>query len=118
MVFKKIPTLGIEMNKTKVKMNKPIYSGLSKLEISKIVMLEFWYEYIKPKYQNKAHLCYMDTDSFIINTKTEDAYKNIANYVEKRFDISNYEVKRLLPIRKNKKVIVLMKDELGGKIMT
>ena len=57
--------LAIEMKKTKVKMNKPAYLGLSILEISKTLMYEFWYDYIKPKYQNNAKLCYMDTDSFI-----------------------------------------------------
>ena len=60
----------IEMNKTKVKMNKPIYLGLSILEISKILMYEFWYNYMKPKYGNDVKLCYMDTDSFIMNIKT------------------------------------------------
>ena len=53
-------------------MNKLIYLGMSILDISKIHMYEFWYDYIKPKYQDKAKLCYMDTDSFIIHTKTED----------------------------------------------
>ena len=106
------------MNKTKVKMNKPIYLGLSILEISKILMYEFWYDYMKPKYGNNVKLCYMDTDSFIMNIKTEDFYKDTANDVEKRFDTSNYEVNRPLPIGKNKKVIGLMKDELGGKIFT
>ena len=60
----------------------------------------------------------MDTDSFIMNIKTEDFYKDIANDVEKRFDTSNYEVDRPLPTGKNKKFIGLMKDELGGKIIT
>ena len=60
----------------------------------------------------------MDTDSFIMHIKTEDFYKDIANDVEKRFDTSNYEVNRPLPTGRNKKVIGLMKDELGGKIMT
>ena len=106
----------IEMNKTKVKMNKPIYFGLSILKISKCLMHEFWYDYMKPKYGNNVKLCYMDTDSFIINIKTEDFYKDIANDVEKRFDTSNYEVDRPLSTGKNKKVIGLMKDELGGKI--
>ena len=105
------------MNRTKVKMNKPIYLGLSILEISKILMYEFWYNYMKPKYGNNIKLCYMDTDSFIMNIKTEDFYKDIANDVEKRFDTSNYEVDRPLPTGKNKKVIGLMKDELGGKII-
>ena len=95
----------IEMNKTKVKMNKPIYLGLSILEISKLLMYEFWYDYMKPKYGNNVKLCYMDTDSFIMNIEREDFYKDIANDVEKRFDMPNYEVDRPLPTRKNKKVI-------------
>ena len=107
----------IEMKRTKVKMNKPIYLGLSILEISKILMYEFWYDYMKPKYDDNVKLCYTDTDSFIINIKTKDFYKDIANDVEKRFDTSNYELDRPLPTGKNKKVIGLMKDELGGKII-
>ena len=110
--------LTIEMKKIKLKMNKPVYLELSILEISKILMYEFWYDYIKPKCQDNAKLCYMDTDSFIINVKTEDVYEDIANNVEKKFDTSNHEVNRPLPTGKNKKVIDLMKDELGGKIMT
>ena len=108
----------IEMKKTKVKMNKPIYLGLSILEISKILMYEFWYDYMKPKYNDNVKLCYMDTDSFIVNIKTNDFYEDIANDVENRFDTSNYEVNRPLPTGKNKRVIGLMKDELGGKIIT
>ena len=108
----------IEMKKTKVKMNKPIYLGLSILEISKILMYEFWYDYMKPKYNDDVRLCYMDMDSFIMNIKTNDFYKDISDDVDNRFDTSNYEVKRLLPIGKNKKVIRLMKDELGGEIIT
>ena len=108
----------IEMKKTKVKMNKLIYLGLSILEISKILMYEFWYDYMKPKYNDNVKLCYMDTDSFIINIKTNDFYEDIASDVENRFDASNYEVNRPLPTGKNKKVIGLKKDELGGKIIT
>ena len=108
----------IEMKKTKVKMNKPIYLGLSILEISKILMYEFWYDYIKPKYGNDVKLCYMDTDSFMMNIKTNYFYEDITNDVENRFDTSNYEVNRPLPMGKNKKVISLMKDELGGEIIT
>ena len=107
----------IEMKKTKIKMSKPIYLGLSILEISKTLMYEFWYDYMKPKYGNKAKLCYTDTDSFIINIKTNDFYEDIASDVENRFDTSNYEVNRPLPMGKNKKVIGLMKDELGGKVI-
>ena len=107
----------IEMKKIKVKMNKAVYLGLSILEISKILMYEFWYDYMKPKYGNKVKLCCMDMDSFIMNIKTNDFYEDIASDVENRFDTSNYEVNRPLPTRKNKKVIGLMKDELGGKII-
>ena len=108
----------IEMKKTKVKMNKPIYLGLSILEISKTLMYEFWYDYMRPKYNNYAKLCYMDTDSFVMNIKTNDFYKDIASDVQNRFDTSNYEVNRPLPTGKNKKIIGLMKDELGEKIIT
>ena len=99
-------------------MNKPVYLGLSILETSKTLMYEFWYDYMKPKYGDNVKLCYMDTDSFVMHIKTEDFYKNFADDVEKRFDTSNYEIKRPLPTGKNKNVIGLMKDELGGKIMT
>ena len=105
------------MKKTNVKINKPLYQRLSILEISKTLMYEFWYDYRKSKYGANVKLCYMDTDSFIMNIKTEDFYEDIANYVKNIFDTSNYEVSRPLPTGKNKKVIGLMKDELGGKIM-
>ena len=74
--------LAIEMKKTKVKMNKPVYLGMSILDISKTLMYEFWYDYIKPKYKEKAKLYYMDTDSFIINIFTEDFFEDINNDVE------------------------------------
>ena len=95
-----------------------MYLALSILEISKILMYEFWYDYINPKCQDNAKLCYINTDSFIINIKTEDVYGDIANDVEERFDTSNYEVNRPLLEGKKKKVIGLMKDKLRGKIMT
>ena len=91
--------------------------GLSILDISKITMYEFWYDYVKIKYQNKARLCYMDTDSFVVNIKTKDFYKDISQDVNKRFDTSNYTFDRPLPTGINKKVIGLMKDELGGDII-
>ena len=108
------------MKKTKVKLNKPIYLGVSILDISKTIMYKFWYDYLKPKYNDKVKLCYMDTDSFIIDIKTDDFYEDIANDVERWFDTSNYDKndKRPLPIGKNKKVIGLFKDELGETIMT
>ena len=83
--------VAIEMKKTKAKTNEPLYLGLSILEISKTLMYEFWYEYMKPKYAGYVKLCYMDTDSFIMHIKTEDFYKDIADDdVEKRFDTSNH----------------------------
>ena len=73
---------------------------------------------MKPKYGDNVKLCYMDTDSFIMSIKTEDFYKDIANDVEKRFDTSNYDCDRPLPSGKNKKVIGLMKVELGARVIT
>ena len=110
----------MEMKKTEVKMNKPVYLGQAILDISKTLMYEFWYDYIKTKYGDKARLCYMDTDSFIMYVKTDDFYKDISNDVDKWFDTSNYDKNdnRLLEIGKDKKVIGKFKDELGGKIMT
>ena len=100
-------------------MNKPKYLSQAILDISKTLMYEFWYDYLKSKYGDKVKLCYMDTDSFVIYVETEDFYKDIANYVDKWFDTSNYDEndERPLPIRKNKKVIGMFKDELDGKIM-
>ena len=67
--------LAIEMKKTKVKMNKPVYLGMSILDISKTLMYEIWYDYIEPDYRDKAKLCYMDAESFIIHIKTGDFLK-------------------------------------------
>ena len=108
-----------------IEMNKPVYFGFSILDISKTLMYELWY--VKAKYQwnciqrscpqDKAKLCYMVTDSFIIHIKTEDFYEDIANDVEKCFDTSNYDDNRPLPVGMNKKVINLFNNELGRKIM-
>ena len=81
--------LAIEMKKTKVIMNKPVYLGMSILDISKMFNYEFWYDDIKPKYGDRAKLYYMDTDSFIIHIETEDFYRDIADDVERWFDRSN-----------------------------
>ena len=113
--------MGCEMGKIKVIMNKPVYLGQAILDLSKIVMYEFHYDYMVPKYGlEKLKLCYMDTDSLVYDIKTEDFYEGIANDVEARFDTSGYSKTdfRPLPIGLNKKVIGLMKVELGGKIMT
>ena len=110
----------VEMRKTEIKMNKPVYLGQAILDLSKTLMYEFHYDYMRPKYDSKVKLCYMDTDSFVYETETEGFYRDIAKDVEKRFDTSGYSMdeNRPLPIGKNKKVIGLMKYELGGKIMT
>ena len=81
-------------------------------------MYEFWYDYVNPKYGEKSKLCYMGKDSFIVYRKTNDIYKDIAENVEIRSDTSNYELDRPLPKGKNKWVIQLIKDGLGGEIMT
>ena len=101
-------------------MNKPIYLGQAKLDLSKTLMFESWYDYIVPKYGDKVKLCHIDTDSFIMHIKTEDFYKDISADVDKWFDTSNFDKNdnRPLEIDKNKKVLGKFKDEIGGKIMT
>ena len=108
------------MKEKRVKMTKPLYLGMSILDISKILMYKFWYDYISPKYGDRAKLCYTDTDSFIIYIKTEDFFEDISNDVEKWFDTSNYNKKDKIPLPtgKNKKVPSLFKDELVAKIMS
>ena len=131
--------MGCEMGKIKVVMNKLVYLSQAILDLSKIIMYEFHYDYMKPKYdgensylQGALHLklCYMDTDSLVYEIKTEDFYTDIAEDVPARFDTSGYMglpsnpgfagpiPDRPLPIGLNKKVIGLMKDELGGAIIT
>ena len=80
----------MEMKKVEVRMNKPIYLCQAILDISKTLMYEFWYDYVKPKYGDKARLCYIDTDSFIMHIKTDDFFNDIADDVEKLFDTSNF----------------------------
>ena len=94
--------LAIERKKASVKMNKPLYLGLAILSLSKIKMYEYWYDEMKLNYGDRIRLCY---------------YKDIAKDIEKKYDTSHYTVERPLPIGLNKKVIGMMKDELGGKIM-
>ena len=112
--------LVMEMKNTEVKMNKPTYLGQAVLDLSKILMFEFWYDYLKPMNGDKIRLCYTDTDSFIMHIKTDDFYKDITADVDKWFDTSNFNKNdnRPLEIGKNKKVLGKFKDEIGGKIMT
>ena len=112
--------LVMEMKKTEVKMNKPIYLGKVILDLSKTLMFEFWYDYIAPKYGDKVKLCYIDTDSFIMHIKADDFCKDISADVDKWFNASNFNKNdnKPLEIGKNKKVLGKFKDEIGGKIMT
>ena len=96
------------MKQTQILMNKRVYLGLSILNSSKTAIYEFWYDYIKPKYGEKVKLCYVDTGCFIVHVKTEDIYKDIAEDAETRFDTSNVEIDRPLPMGKNEKVIGLI----------
>ena len=109
----------IEMKKTKVKMTKPIYLGISILDISKTLMYEFWCDYIKPKYGDRAKSCYTDTDSLAIDIITEDFFEDISGDVKRWFNTSNYggNDKRPLLIGQNEKVPGLFKDELGGSLL-
>ena len=110
--------MGCEMGKIKVVMNKPVYLGQAFLDLSKIIMYEFHYDYMVPKYGDRLKLCYMETDSLVYHIKTEDFYTDIADDVPARFDTSGYIPDRPLPVGLNKKVIELMKDKLGGAVMT
>ena len=111
--------MGCEMGHIKVVMNKPVYLGQVILDLNKTVMYKFHYDYMNDKYDSdKLQLFYMDTDSLVYCIKTEDFYADITDDVKERFDTSSYCNNRPLPVGLNKKVIGLMKDELGGAIMT
>ena len=107
------------MKKTKLKLTRLRYFGMSILDISKTLMYKFWYDYIRSKYGDRAKLCYTNTDSFVIHIISEDFFEDISGDVERWFDTSNYveNDKKSLPIGKNKRVPGLFKDELGGKII-
>ena len=100
-------------------MNKPVYLGMSILDISKTLMYEFWYDYLNPKYNENVKLCYKDTDSFVLNIFTDDFFEDINNDIERWFDTSNYDKddKRPLKIGANKNVIGMFKNEVVGKIL-
>ena len=96
--------LALKMKKIQILINKPLHLGLSILELIKILMYKFWCDYVKLKYNEKAKLCYMNTD-FIVYIKADDIYKDTAEDVETRFDTSNFELEcnsidRPLPKRK------------------
>ena len=111
--------ISVHMKKTSLTMNKPVYLGMCILELSKTVMFNFHYKYIKPKYGNKAKLLFTDTDSFLYEIETEDFYKDIAGDVKDRFDTSEYPENHPsgIPTGINKKVLGMFKDEAAGKII-
>ena len=108
------------MKKTTIKLNKPIYLGMSILDISKTLMYDFHYKYVKPKYGDHASLLFTDTDSLCYEIKTNDFYKDISDDVPKWFDTSNYPKNHPSGILTgvNKKIIGMMKDEAAGKQVT
>ena len=106
------------MGKIKVVMNKLVYLSQAILDMSKIIMYEFHYNYMVPKYGDRLKLCYTDMDSLVYHIKTNNFYADIADDLQTRFSTSGYIPDRPLPVGLNKKVIGLKKDELGGKIMT
>ena len=112
--------VAVHMKKTTIKLHKPIYLGMSILDLSKTLMYDFHYNYIKPKYGNNASLLFTDTDSLCYEIKTKDFYKDISDDVPKWFDTSNYEKNHPsgIPTGMNKKVIGMMKDEAGGRQIT
>ena len=111
--------VSVHMKKTSLTMNKPVYLGMCILDLSKTIMYDFHYNYIKPKYGEKAKLLFTDTDSLMYEIETEDFYKDISGDVKDRFDTSDYPENHPsgIPTGINKKVLGMMKDEAGGKII-
>ena len=112
--------VAIHMKPVKLYYNKPVYLGMCILDLSKNLMFDFHYNYMKPKYGDKAQLLYTDTDSLIYEIETEDVYADISGDVEAKFDTSEFPVNHPsdIPVGKNKKVVGTMKDESCGKIIT
>ena len=109
--------ISVHMKKTSLTMNKPVYLGMCILDLSKTIMYDFHYKYIKPKYGAKAKLLFTDTDSFMYEIETEDFYKDISKDVKDRFDTSDYPENHPsgIPTGINKKVLGMFKDEAAGK---
>ena len=111
--------VSIHMKRTKLNFNKPVYCGMAILDLSKTLMYDFHYNYIKPKFGENAILLFTDTDSLCYETQTDDFFKDISKDADQKFNTSNYpkDHKSGIPTGKNKKVIGMMKDEAGGKII-
>jgi hypothetical protein len=117
--------IGYEMGVLEVKLNKPVYLGISVLDLSKLHMQRFHYDFIKAKYGENAKLCYTDTDSFVYHIKTDDLYEDMYNFRDDKslklnglFDLSAYPKDSKYHDTKNKKLVGYMKDELNGEVMT
>ncbi|XP_065660200.1 uncharacterized protein LOC136084050 [Hydra vulgaris] len=111
--------IAIHMERTELIYNKPIYLGMCILDLSKTLMYEFHYDYIKNKYGNKAKLLFTDTDSLAYEIKTKDFYADISNDIENKFDTSEFDknhpgVQNGFKLDANKKVLGMFKDEAGG----
>ena len=111
--------VAIQMTRTKLTFNKPVYCGMAILDLSKTLMYDFHYGYILPKYGKNQKLLFTDTDSLCYEIETEDFYDDISGDVEKGFDTSNFpkDHPSVIPVGKNKKVPGMMKDEAGGRII-
>lgn len=107
------------MGRTSIKFDKPVFCGMAILDLSKTLMYDFHYNYIKKKYEDKVKLLFTDTDSLMYEIETEDFYKDIVADVEEKFDTSNFPKDHIskIPTGCNKKVVGMMKDEAGGKII-
>lgn len=111
--------VAIHMNHTKILMDKPITVGMTVLDLSKVLMYDFFYNFLKPKYGNNIEMMYTDTDSFILNVKTDCFYTDMLADIDERYDTSDFAENNMYSIpRKNKKKPGFFKDELNGKIMT
>ena len=111
--------ISVHMKKTSLTMNKPVYLGMCILDLSKTIMYDFHYNYIKPKYGDKAKLLFTDTDSLMYEIETEDFYKDISEDIKDRFDTSDYPENHPsgIPTGINKKMLGMFKDEAAGKII-
>ena len=109
--------VGIQNHKEKVLLNKPIYVGMSVLDLSKWLMYDYYYNHLKVKYADRVKLLYTDTDSVIVHVQTDDLYKDMLESAA-IYDTSNYPASHPLYSTNNKKVIGKFKDELGGKLLT
>ena len=112
--------IAVHMKRTEVYFNKPVYVGQAILDLSKTLMFDFHYNYIKKKYRNKAELMFTDTDSLLYQIHTDDFYRDISNDIVEKFDTSDYppDHESGIPTGVNKKVIGMFKDEVAGRQIT